>query len=248
MNDVELAEQLQIPRETLHRWRSQGARIPEDPTDPSQLTELARWIGEREEQAVQKGAQFPQSVLSVGFITAIVLAGLLFLGTIVYLAFFLSTASTSITMLIQDVNTDRIPADSVPVVITAQMMVVKMTLLSCGIFVGAAVGFLGFSLLLLGIKGTMSTDGSKAGLQAKLVNLAPGALVLLCAAILVGVCATGDLSLATDFPAIQAIEVEEAQEEESEKKIARWSDSGTNLGCEWHVTRTLIEQQTTFRC
>jgi hypothetical protein len=234
MNDIEVAEQLQIPGETLQRWRSQGARIPEDPTDPSQLTELARWIGEREEQAVRTGAQFPQTVLSVGFITAIVLAGLLFLGTIVYLALFLSTASTSITSLVQDLNTDRLPADSVPMVITAQMMVVKMTLLSCGIFVGAAVGFLGFSLLLLGIRSTMATDGSRAGLQAKLINLAPGALVLLCAAILVGVCATGDLSLNTDFPAPRTVEVGEAEDEAAEDQIA----IGLNRAQTWAVLDT----------
>lgn len=220
MNDVELAEQLQIPRETLHRWRSLGARIPEDPSDPNQLTELARWIGEREEQAVQAGSQFPETVLNVGFITAIVLAGILLLGTIVYLALFLASASTSITTLVQDVNTGAIPADSVPLVITAQMMVVKMTLLSCGVFVGAAVGFLGFSLLLLGLKGASSTDGSKVGLQSKLMTLAPGAFVLLCAVILVGVCATGDLALNTDLSAIEASEGEKTETEGEREQIA----------------------------
>ena len=220
MNDVELAEQLQIPRETLHRWRSQGARIPEDPTDPSQLTELARWIGEREQRGVQVGIQFPQTVLNVGFIAAIALAGILFLGTIVYLAIFLSSASATITNLVQDVNSERIPANGMPMVIHAQMAVVKMTLLSCGIFVGAAVGFLGFSLLLLGVKGTMTGDSSRAGLQSKLLNLAPGAFVLLCATILVGVCATGDLSLATDISGIEVSETEEGAGEETREQIA----------------------------
>lgn len=220
MNDVELAEQLQIPRETLERWRSEGARIPEDPTDPSQLTELARWIGEREEQAVRAGSQFPQRVLNIGFIAAIVLAGMLFLGTIIYLAVFLASASTSIISLVQDVNAGTIPAGNVRLVVTAQMMVVKMTLLSCGVFVGAAVGFLGFSLLLLGLKGTAATDGSRSDLQNKLMTLAPGAFVLLCAAILVGVCATGDLALGTDFSTDESSEVQEGPPEPEREQIA----------------------------
>jgi hypothetical protein len=201
MNDIDLAEQLQIPRETIERWRSQGARIPQDPADPAQLTELARWIGEREEQAIQAGSQFPQVVLNIGFVGAVALAGVLFLGTVLYLGILLSSASTNIGTLAQEVNSGKIPAESVSTVIAAQMMVVKMTLLSCGVFVGAAIGFLGFSLLLLGIKGAMSLEVSRAGWQAKLVNLAPGAFVILCAAILVGICATGDLSLATNFSA-----------------------------------------------
>ena len=226
MNDVELAEQLQIPSETLQRWRSQGARIPEDPTDASQLTELARWIGEREEEAVRAGTQFPQAIVSAGFITAIVLAGVLFLGTVTYLAIFLSSASSTITTLVQDVHSERISAESVPMVVTAQLMVVKMTLLSCGIFVGAAVGFLGFSLLLLGVKGSMATDASKAGMQSKLLNLAPGAVVLLCAAILVGVCATGDLSLATEFSATEAIGVETTEDTQDREKVAVLGEVG----------------------
>ena len=220
MNDVELAEQLQIPRETLQRWRSQGARIPEDPADPSQLTELARWIGEREEQAVRAETQFPQTVLNIGFIAAIVLAGILFLGTIIYLALFLASASTSIISLVQDVNAGTIPAGNVGLVVTAQMMVVKMTLLSCGVFVGAAVGFLGFSLLLLGLKGTSATDGLRSDLRNRLMALAPGALVLLCAAVLVGVCATGDLALGTDFSTDESSEVQEPKPETEREQIA----------------------------
>lgn len=39
------------------------------------------------------------------------------------------------------------------VAVVAQMYLARVQLLSCGIFVGMAFGFLGFGLFLLGIKG-----------------------------------------------------------------------------------------------
>jgi hypothetical protein len=74
--------------------------------------------------------------------------------------------------------------------IVARMMVAKMCLISCGIHVGMSFGFLGFALFLLGVKGEMDVNAKSEGYQVKIARISPGVFVILCAAILIGVCVT----------------------------------------------------------
>jgi hypothetical protein len=75
------------------------------------------------------------------------------------------------------------------------MYMSRVLLQSCGLAVGMAFGFLGFSLFLLGVDGNIdasATSGGGVGLQV--ARLSPGAFVMLCSAILVGICATRDVN------------------------------------------------------
>jgi hypothetical protein len=74
--------------------------------------------------------------------------------------------------------------------IFAQILVAQIALLSCGIFVGMAFGFLGFALFLLGIRAEMDVDARSEVYQMKLARLSPGVFVLLCAAVMITFCAT----------------------------------------------------------
>lgn len=75
------------------------------------------------------------------------------------------------------------------------MYLSRVLLQSCGLAVGMAFGFLGFSLFLLGVDGNIdasATSGGGVGLQV--ARLSPGAFVMLCSAVLVGICATRDVN------------------------------------------------------
>lgn len=74
-----------------------------------------------------------------------------------------------------------------------QLYVARILLLSCGVVVGMALGFLGFALFLLGVEGTQDVEGTAPSLTLKLARLSPGAFVIICSAVLVGVCVTRPL-------------------------------------------------------
>jgi hypothetical protein len=71
----------------------------------------------------------------------------------------------------------------------------RVLLLSCGLAVGMAFGFLGFSLFLFGIEGSIDASAQGAGgVGLQVARLSPGAFVMLCSAILVGMCATREVT------------------------------------------------------
>jgi len=76
-----------------------------------------------------------------------------------------------------------------------RLMLVKMTLLSCGVFVGLAMIGLGFSLFLIGVRGELDLVARKEGFLIKISRLAPGLFVLLCAAVLIAICVTYQFSI-----------------------------------------------------
>src|SRR3954466_9453009 len=81
-----------------------------------------------------------------------------------------------------------------PEMLMLHMYMSRVLLQSCGLAVGMAFGFLGFSLFLLGVNGSIdasATSGGGVGLQV--ARISPGAFVMLCSAILVGICATRDV-------------------------------------------------------
>jgi hypothetical protein len=59
-----------------------------------------------------------------------------------------------------------------------------------------AFGFLGFALFLLGIGGSIDAEAAGgAAVRIQVAKISPGAFVMLCAAILVGLCATTTVPL-----------------------------------------------------
>lgn len=74
----------------------------------------------------------------------------------------------------------------------------KFILQSCGVMAGAAFGFLGFALFLLGVKGDMDAAYHDAHHKVQLTRMAPGTFVILMASVLVGFCSTAKVELDFD--------------------------------------------------
>lgn len=83
----------------------------------------------------------------------------------------------------------------------ARLYTSGMALLSCGMFVGMAFGFLGFALFLLGVDGAIEVRAKSGGAEPdgtspgkgwglQITQLAPGAFVILIAAVVVCFCAS----------------------------------------------------------
>jgi hypothetical protein len=71
----------------------------------------------------------------------------------------------------------------------------KFILQSCGIICGAAFGFLGFALFLIGVKGDMDASYDDSQHKVQLSRMAPGTFVILMASILVALCSTTKVDL-----------------------------------------------------
>jgi len=71
----------------------------------------------------------------------------------------------------------------------------RIELLSTGVFVGLAFGFLGFALVVIGVRGDISAEGTQGPISLKLAHLSPGVLVIIAATALVAVCTTRSLPL-----------------------------------------------------
>lgn len=131
--------------------------------------------------------RFSQRLLNVGFATGILLAifclGIASWYLISYLRFGTGALGGTGSSAAPD-----------PASLMANMYMARVLLQSCGLAVGMAFGFLGFSLFLLGVGGTMDASASApGGLGIQVARISPGAFVMLCSAILVGLCATRDV-------------------------------------------------------
>lgn len=133
---------------------------------------------------------FSRWVLNLGFIAGLLLAGGCLALSAVYLYGFLSSTNAAIETFLARAATTEATDRLLELAINARMVMARLALLSCGAFVGMSFGFLGFALFLLGIKGEMEVQGRYEGAEVKISRMAPGILIILCAAILIGVCAT----------------------------------------------------------
>ncbi|MHC4544935.1 MAG: hypothetical protein ACYTDW_10760 [Planctomycetota bacterium] len=112
-----------------------------------------------------------------GYKAGIILSFLGILASIIYLFVFVyknpepKTITQQITLL----------------ALTAQM---RLLLLSTGIFVAMSFGFLGFALFLIQAKGDIDVEGSTQDYKLKIARLSPGLFVILCATVIIIVCAT----------------------------------------------------------
>jgi len=74
--------------------------------------------------------------------------------------------------------------------INAALVSARLALLSCGVFVAMAFGFLGFGLFLIGVKGEIEASGSTETFGFKVARMSPGVFVMTATLLLVGVCVT----------------------------------------------------------
>lgn len=131
----------------------------------------------------------PQWLLNLGFVFALVLSGACLFFSAVYLYNFLTSTNAGIETLIQNAKTDSTQG-TLEVAINGRLVMARIALLSCGILVGVSFGFLGFALFLLGIKQSMDVDLDAETYKGKFARMSPGVLVIVCSAILTGICAT----------------------------------------------------------
>jgi hypothetical protein len=133
------------------------------------------------------GAAFPQKLLNVGFGLALLLAaGCLTLGAI-YLYTFLKSTNVGIEQLVTQAGSSA-PDGVLQIAINGRLVMARIALLSCGVFAGMSFGFLGFALFLFGVKEEMNVTAHSERYSVKLAQMAPGVFVIVCAAILIGVC------------------------------------------------------------
>lgn len=139
--------------------------------------------------SLEAGGRFPQTLLNVGFAFALLLSGACLILSAIYLYRFLFETNIGVEQLIAKVGTN-LPPGTLEVAINGRLVMARVALLSCGIFAGLAFGFLGFALFLLGIKKEIDVDAQYESVQIKFARMSPGVLVILIAAVLIGVCAT----------------------------------------------------------
>lgn len=129
--------------------------------------------------------------LNVGFVFAFLLAALCLVASALYLFQFLQeTTHGGIQELTTTASNVAVSDTTAQLAIQARTVIARIVLLSCGVFAGLSFGFLGFGLFLMGIKGEIGVEAQAETHQLKIARLAPGAFVILVAAVLIGVCAT----------------------------------------------------------
>ncbi|TGD59017.1 hypothetical protein [Flavobacterium humi] len=149
---------------------------------------------------------FPAWVLNTGFITGLLLAGFCLLLSAYYMINFQNLSSAGINQVVERTmatGSPNLPTahtltgndyQMVRVALATNMYIARILLLSCGIFVGMAFGFMGFSLFLVGVKGDIDASLSATDkYKLQVARLSPGLFVILCATILIGMCATKSL-------------------------------------------------------
>lgn len=163
------------------RESTKNAEVTGKPDAPKTLPDGSSQVGE---------SLFPSWLLTIGFLAGLLFAGICLVSGILYLFQFSDATNTAIDSLLKTYEKPQMNPDILAHGINARMIMARFSLLSCGVYVGMSFGFLGFSLFLLGIKGEMDVQARSETYQVKLARISPGIFLMLCAAILVGVCVT----------------------------------------------------------
>jgi hypothetical protein len=129
--------------------------------------------------------RFSRTMINLGFMVGLALAVFCLVIAGWYLLAYLNYGTTALQ--------DNAGTPFEPGRVLGHLYIARVLLQSCGLAVGMAFGFLGFSLFLLGVGGNMDASATGAGeVGIQVARISPGAFVMLCSAILVGLCATRD--------------------------------------------------------
>jgi hypothetical protein len=126
------------------------------------------------------------AMIRYGFYAGLGLATMCLIFTIVYISLYSHSLESSFeghmgAFLWED-NTNTLAC-----VVIARTALNKTLLQSCGVVGGIAFGFVGFSLFLLGVKGSVDAAGGFSGTTFSFKRLAPGTLIILAAMVLIGI-------------------------------------------------------------
>jgi hypothetical protein len=180
---------------------------------------------------------FSQRMIDLGFLTGLLLAIACLMIAGWYLISYQHFASEALRLTVSD-HPPSGPALGVHIYLA------RALLQSCGLATGMAFGFLGFSLFLLGVSGSMdasATGGGQLGIQV--ARISPGAFVMLCAAILVGLCATSDIPARMEG-GVSRDEGTAGNEIEASDAADRYGTIDPNLSSEEAAEMNRVEQLT----
>jgi hypothetical protein len=146
---------------------------------------------------------FSRTVLNIGFLAALLLAAGAFLLAAYYLQRYADSTQAVVNQMLQTGYREK-PLESANLELLQNGLgvhtyVARVLLVSCGMFVALAFGFLGFALFLVGASGDSNVQGEAQGLRLSLTSLAPGTITILAAAILAGICASRPLPVDLSF-------------------------------------------------
>jgi hypothetical protein len=131
------------------------------------------------------------------FKLGIIIAGFCLLGAIGHLIWFMEQVDRTMDQIHKtlgslsglDPSVKELPqANTLRHTIANSIALMRVSLLSSGIMVGVAFGFLGFALFVMGITGPAKLNVEAYNARVWLESVAPGLIVLLVAAVLIGVC------------------------------------------------------------
>ena len=141
---------------------------------------------------------FSRRTMDIGFLSALVLAAVAFLMAGWYLSRFADSAQ-GITTMVVGVAQGGKPISAVGLELMQNSLgihayIARVLLVSCGMFVALAFGFLGFALFLVGAASTsdIAAEGV-GGFKVSAFSLAPGTVALIAASVLAGICVTRPL-------------------------------------------------------
>jgi hypothetical protein len=133
---------------------------------------------------------FSSKLLNRSFSLGLLLSVLCFVSAVGYLFYFLITTNSALDKFLKTPPQTPLTGDYLGDVLFAKMFMARISLFACGAFIGLAFGFLGFSLFLLGFKGEMNVEATMEKASVKVARMTPGVFVMLCSAILIGICVT----------------------------------------------------------
>ena len=131
--------------------------------------------------------RFSQKILNIGFVTALGLATVCLLLSGYYMISFQTSANMAVKRVLEQGESNQVPGQAAErlyryqtnrLALTVHMYIARVLLPSCGIFVGLAFGFLGFSLFLIGVNGEVDVRlDTSTKIQLQVTRLAPGIFV-----------------------------------------------------------------------
>jgi len=155
--------------------------------------------------------RFSRRILNIGFLAALLLAALAFCMAGWYLHRFADSTNAVVAQAMAlGQRRELISPTQLDVLQSAlgiQTYVSRVLLVSCGMFISLAFGFLGFALFLVGAAGQSDLDVTHGGTyKVTLTNLAPGTIAILAATVLAALCVTRSMpaNINLDASATQA--------------------------------------------